>query len=160
MTTPSPSPSQTPAAMATACQDAITVDLDAEIGSGRSGYFVLTNAGPQSCTLVGYLEPAAIDSAGAAVTTVEHSDLNDVEDVSVELAPGASAYSWVFWDDSPDTIASCEQREDAEALEVTIPGASAAKRIETGALPLCDGRGSILHLGPIDSEQRYASKGV
>ncbi|PPF34410.1 hypothetical protein C5C10_09420 [Rathayibacter sp. AY1A3] len=160
MIPPSPSPSQTPAAVATACQDAITVSLEAQIGSGRSGYFVLTNAGPQPCPLVGYLEPAAIGSAGAAVTTVDHFDLNDVEDVPVELAPGASAYSWVFWDDSPDTIASCEQRVDAEALEVTIPGASAAKRIETGALPLCDGRGSILHLGPIDSEQRYASKGV
>ncbi|QHC65077.1 DUF4232 domain-containing protein (plasmid) [Rathayibacter festucae] len=156
---PSPSPSQTPAAVATACQDAITVRLEAEIGSGRSGYFVLTNSGQQPCALVGYLEPAAINSAGTVVTTVDHSDLNDVEDVPLELAPGASAYSWVFWDDSPDTIASCDQRADAEALEVTIPGGSTAKRIETGALPLCEGRGSILHIGPIDSKQRYASKG-
>ncbi|WP_181110302.1 MULTISPECIES: DUF4232 domain-containing protein [unclassified Rathayibacter] len=135
------------------------MSLEAEIGSGRSGYFVLTNAGQQPCALVGYLEPAAIDSAGAVVTTVDHSDLNGVEDVPVELAPGASAYSWVFWDDSPDTIASCEQRVDAEQLEVIIPGASAAKPIETGAMPLCAGRGSVLHIGPIDSEQRYASKG-
>jgi Protein of unknown function (DUF4232) len=158
VTASSASPSETPEAAPAACEDTITVSLDREIGSGRDGYFILTNEGAASCSVVGYLDPAALDSTGASVTTVEHSDLNNIEGVPVELAPGASAYS-IFWDDTADTLDACDAPLDADAIAVTVPGASAAQRVATGPLPLCDGRGSILHLGPIDSEQRIASKG-
>lgn len=153
----SPTPAVDPASAV--CQDAITVALDREVGSGRAGYLVLTNSGSESCALTGYAEVVAVDGTGAKVTDIDRSDVNDLAGVAVDVAPGASAYASIFWDDSPETLEACEARVDAGALVVSVPGTSKAQVVETGPLQLCGGRGTILHLGPVDSEERPASLG-
>lgn len=154
-----PEPTATPGTVEP-CVDDIDVHLDRERGSGRAGFLVFTNSGAAACSIAGFPELDAMSADGAVLSTMEQSDLHDLAGTPVVLAQGATAYSWVFWDDTADTIHSCEQVLDAATFRVSIPSMTEPENVDTDAFQLCSGRGSILHLGPIDAIARPASKGM
>ena len=160
-TPPTPSEAAEPAA----CQDAFSAQLrwhpreDVPV----TATIDLTNDGDVPCDLTGFASDVEFLADGhplsIAYEQVEQSDGFDRAGTTVTVAPGASAYVWM-WVDRAEAEAGapvCEFPASATDLTITPPGASAPIVIPA-PIEVCTDE-LMFRYGPVDSEQRVAALG-
>jgi hypothetical protein len=101
-------------------------------GAAGSQYadFAVANTGKAACTVRGYPKLVPLDDAGQAIPVEVKHDQPGPK--TVRLAPGAKATLTIRV-----SHVTCTSPQPAAAFDVTLPGASAPKRVTAHDVTVC-----------------------